>query len=260
MFLQQILGYKKIKIEEDKKRVPADELFRQIDQANKPMNATERLLSEEMDIIAEVKKASPSKGLIKEDFDPIEIAKEYEKNNVSAISVLTEDKFFQGRNEYLRQIRKAVSIPVLRKDFIIDPYQIIESRVLGADIILLIAAILKEEEIIEFSRIARELDLQILMEIHEESEIERALKGEPDIIGINNRDLKSFHTDIKNTEALIKLLPKNKPIISESGIDTKEDMSYLKNIGAKGVLIGESLMRSDSITEKIKELRSYDRD
>lgn len=131
---------------------------------------------------------------------------------------------------------------------------------MGADIILLIAAILKEEEIIEFSRIARELDLQILMEIHEESEIERALKGEPDIIGINNRDLKSFHTDIKNTEALIKLLPKNKPIISESGIDTKEDMSYLKNIGAKGVLIGESLMRSDSITEKIKELRSYDRD
>lgn len=260
MFLQQILGYKKIKIEEDKKRVPADELFRQIDQANKPMNATERLLSEEMDIIAEVKKASPSKGLIKEDFDPIEIAKEYEKNNVSAISVLTEDKFFQGKNEYLQKIKKAVTIPVLRKDFIIDPYQIIESRVLGADIILLIAAILKEEEIIEFSRIARELDLQILMEIHEESEIERALKGEPDIIGINNRDLKSFHTDIKNTEALIKLLPKNKPIISESGIDTKEDMSYLKNIGAKGVLIGESLMRSDSITEKIKELRSYDRD
>lgn len=260
MFLQQILDYKKIKIEEDKKRVPSDELFRQIDQANKPINVSERLLSEEMGIIAEVKKASPSKGLIKKDFDPLEIALEYEKNNAAAISVLTEDKFFQGKNEYLQKIKKAVTIPVLRKDFIIDPYQIIESRALRADIILLIAAILTEKEIIEFSRIAKDLDLQILMEIHEESEIERVLKGEPDIIGINNRDLRSFYTDIKNTEALIKLLPKNKTIISESGIDTKEDMNYLKNIGVKGVLIGESLMRADSITEKMQELKSYDRD
>lgn len=213
-----------------------------------------------MGIIAEVKKASPSKGLIKKDFDPLEIALEYEKNNAAAISVLTEDKFFQGKNEYLQKIKKAVTIPVLRKDFIIDPYQIIESRALRADIILLIAAILTEKEIIEFSRIAKDLDLQILMEIHEESEIERVLKGEPDIIGINNRDLRSFYTDIKNTEALIKLLPKNKTIISESGIDTKEDMNYLKNIGVKGVLIGESLMRADSITEKMQELKSYDRD
>lgn len=172
--------------------------------------------------------------------------------------MLTEEEFFLGKKEYLKEIKKNTSIPVLRKDFIIDPYQIVESKVLNADIILLIAAILKEEEIIEFSTLAHKVGLQTLVEIHEEEEIEKALKAEADIIGINNRNLKTFETSIKNTERIKKLLPKDRLIISESGIYTREDMKYLEEIGVRGVLIGESLMRADSITEKMKELRGYE--
>lgn len=255
MFLENILESKKKILEKEKAEVSIEELYQQINPEEKCRDIKSRFLQGEIGIIAEVKKASPSKGLIREDFHPLDIAKEYEKNNAAAISVLTEEEFFLGKKEYLKEIKKNTSIPVLRKDFIIDPYQIVESKVLNADIILLIAAILKEEEIIEFSTLAHKVGLQTLVEIHEEEEIEKALKAEADIIGINNRNLKTFETSIKNTERIKKLLPKDRLIISESGIYTREDMKYLEEIGVRGVLIGESLMRADSITEKMKELR-----
>lgn len=258
MFLENILESKKKILEKEKAEVSIEELYQQINPEEKCRDIKSRFLQGEIGIIAEVKKASPSKGLIREDFHPLDIAKEYEKNNAAAISVLTEEEFFLGKKEYLKEIKKNTSIPVLRKDFIIDPYQIVESKVLNADIILLIAAILKEEEIIEFSTLAHKVGLQTLVEIHEEEEIEKALKAEADIIGINNRNLKTFETSIKNTERIKKLLPKDRLIISESGIYTREDMKYLEEIGVRGVLIGESLMRADSITEKMNELRGYE--
>lgn len=258
MFLKNILLSKRKSLEKDKAEIPIEELYQRIDTKEKTRDIKGRFQKGDLGIIAEVKKASPSKGLIRKDFNPLEIAKEYENNHAAAISVLTEEEYFLGKKEYLTEIKKNTTIPILRKDFIIDPYQIVESKVLKADIILLIAAILSEEELIEFSRLAHDLDLQTLVEIHEKKEIEKVLKIKTDIIGINNRNLKTFETSIKNTEDIKKYLPKDQLIISESGIYTREDMKYLKDTGAAGVLIGESFMRAESITEQFKELRGYE--
>lgn len=256
MILDKIVAYKKMKVEEEKKITSFDSLISQIEKCETTRNFEQSINTQnELSIIAEVKKASPSKGIIRKDFDPLSIAEIYDKNGVSAISVLTEDKFFLGKNQYLSDIRTITYVPVLRKDFIIDPYQIYQSKVLGADAILLIAAILTKKQLVSFHRIAEEIGLQCLVEVHGKFELETALDTDADIIGINNRNLKTFETALETTEKLIQFIPKDKTVISESGIKNKTDMKFLKDLGVGGVLIGEAFMRTKSIDEKLRELR-----
>lgn len=205
-------------------------------------------------LIAEVKKASPSKGIIVSDFKPLEIAINYERAGASAISVLTEETYFLGSNEYLKNISKKVNIPILRKDFIIDSYQIYHSKYLGASVILLIVAIIDKILLSEFLKIAEEIGLDVIVEVHTEEELNIALEVGTKIIGINNRNLKTFEVDLKTTKNLIGLIPKGKFVISESGIKTDEDIIFLKNIGVDGVLIGETLMKSSDIGMTIEGL------
>jgi indole-3-glycerol phosphate synthase len=211
-------------------------------------------------LIAEVKKASPSAGVICQDFDPVRIAKEYEAAGASCLSVLTDEKFFQGSLDYLRQIRAAVKLPLLRKDFMIDERQILEAVEWGADAILLIVAILSDEQLKKFHSLAMEAGLAALVEVHDEAELERAMKISPALIGVNNRNLKTFKVDLATTERLAaKLLPSpvtRHPslLVAESGIHTRADVERLKQCGAKAILVGESLMRGGDIQSKIHEL------
>lgn len=212
------------------------------------------LKSRELTLIAEVKKASPSKGIINSDINPVEVALKYQTGGAGAISVLTEEEFFMGNNEYLSDIAKKVNIPVLRKDFIIDPYQIYHSRYLGASIILLIVAILDKEKLREYLSIADSLGLDAIVEVHTEEELSIAVEIGARIIGINNRNLNTFEVDLKTTGRLMRIMPNDKLVISESGIKTAEDINYLKSLGIKGILIGETLMRSADVGKAIEGL------
>ena len=211
-------------------------------------------------LIAEVKKASPSAGLICQDFDPVRIAKEYEAAGASCLSVLTDEKFFQGSLDYLRQIRAAVKLPLLRKDFIIDERQILEAIEWGADAILLIVAILTDDQLMKFHSLATEAGLAVLVEVHDEAELKRAMKISPALIGVNNRDLKTFKVDLVTTERLAgKLFSSpvaghSSLLVAESGIHTRRDVERLKNCGANAILVGESLMKGGDIQGKVREL------
>jgi indole-3-glycerol phosphate synthase len=213
-------------------------------------------------LIAEVKQASPSAGVICKDFDPVKIAKEYEAAGASCLSVLTDEKFFQGSLDYLRQIRAAVKIPLLRKDFIIDERQILEAIEWGADAILLIVAILTDEQLAKFHSLAVEAGLAVLVEVHDEAELARALKISPALIGVNNRDLKTFKVDLATTEKIAakmedgrwKMGKTSRLLIAESGIHTCADVERLKKWGANAILVGESLLRGGDIKSKIREL------
>ena len=205
-------------------------------------------------IIAEVKKGSPSKGLIRADFDPLEIAGIYQDNGATCLSVLTDEKFFLGHLRYLALIREAVSLPLLRKDFICDPYQIYEARAAGADAILLIAAMLDLNQLRDFHATAREIHLDVLLEVHDEKEMEKALQTECTLIGVNNRNLKTFETDLGTTGRLSCMLPANRLLVAESGINSRADIVRLQSDGAGAFLVGESLMREDDIGAKLQEL------
>ena len=196
-------------------------------------------------IIAEIKKASPSAGVIAEDFNPASKAKDYEAFGASALSILTEEDFFLGSNEYLRAVKKITSLPILRKDFIIDEYQIYESKLIGADCILLIASILSDQQLEEFVAIAKTLELDYLIEVHDENELKRAELFEDALIGVNNRNLKTFEVDLDNSVRLRNLFIKNNVFIAESGIKSKKDVDYLKSNNIKVFLIGESLMKGN---------------
>ena len=209
-------------------------------------------------IIAEVKKASPSKGVIRDDFNPVEIAMIYETNGAAAISVLTEERYFQGRIDYLKEIKDAVSLPLLRKDFIFDEYQIYESRAAGADALLLIARVLEKKEIERFLDLSHDLGMSCLVEVHDEEELEKVLSTKAKLIGINNRDLKTFKTDIKTTLNLAIKIPKDRIVVSESGINSYNDVDLLKRKGIHVFLVGESLMREKDIGKKLKELLGID--
>lgn len=215
----------------------------------------ERVLkSRELTLIAEVKKASPSKGLISHDFNPVEIAVSYRDGGAGAISVLTEEAFFLGKNSYLVDIAKTVNIPILRKDFIVDPYQIYHSKYLGASVVLLIVAILDRNRLVEYLDLAKSLGLDVIVEVHTEEELKVALETGAKIIGINNRNLKTFEVDLNTTKRLMEMVPADRLVISESGIRNAEDIKFLKELGVKGVLIGETLMRSDNIGRAIEGL------
>ena len=207
-------------------------------------------------LITEVKKGSPSKGIIRADFDPIEIAEIYQNHGATCLSVLTDEQFFYGHLSYLALIREQVSLPLLRKDFICDPYQIVEARVSGADAVLLIAAMLSVGELIDFSGVARNLGLDVLLEVHNEEELEAALQTDCELIGVNNRDLKTFKTDLGTTARLAKLIPAERLIVAESGISHRTDIETLRQAGAGAFLIGESLMRENDIAAKLQELLS----
>jgi indole-3-glycerol phosphate synthase len=205
-------------------------------------------------IIAEVKKGSPSKGIIRADFDPIEIAECYQNNGAACLSVLTDEQFFHGHLRYLQLIREQVSLPLLRKDFICDPYQITEARVAGADAILLIAAMLELDQLRDFSAAAQELGLDVLLEVHNETELDAALQTDCELIGINNRNLNTFVTELETTERLAPLIPRDRLIVAESGIHQRQDLLRLTAAGAGAFLIGESLMREADIGAKLRSL------
>ncbi len=208
-------------------------------------------------IIAEIKKASPSKGIIREDFNHLKIADIYIKNEVDAISVLTDVTFFNGNISYLNDIAKIKTVPLLRKDFIIDEYQIFEAKANGADVILLIAELLSSNQINELTISAKETDMEVLLELHSIDEFQKIDFNLNQIIGINNRDLRTFKVDLDSTKEISKLIPKENLLVAESGIKTKEDLEFIKETKAKAILIGEHLMASQNIGEKVKELKEW---
>jgi indole-3-glycerol phosphate synthase len=195
-------------------------------------------------IIAEVKKASPSKGVIRAEFDPVWIAGRYAESGAAAISVLTEERYFQGSLAYLAAIRQRVSVPLLRKDFLFDPYQLYEARAFGADAVLLIVAILSDTRLQELLWLAEELNLSALVEIHDRAELERAVRGGAGLLGINNRDLRTFHTTLATTEDLLPLVPPDALVVAESGIESATDIARLERLGVGAFLVGETFMRA----------------
>ena len=255
MILTKIVEEKRQEVERARAEIPLKELE---DKARSLCikSSFKRNISRKghINLIAEIKKSSPSKGIIRGDFNPLQIALTYQASGASAISVLTDERFFDGKLEYLRMIKERVTIPVLRKDFIIDEYQIYESALNGADAILLIANILTQEELNRYHEIAKELGMDTLVEVHNEEETEKAANSPAQIIGINNRDLSNFHVDINTTQRLIHLIPEGRIIVSESGIESYEQVMFLKSLGVHAVLAGEVFMRADNIAEKVREL------
>lgn len=260
MILDDIIAKQKTRIENEKKE-KKEKNIETLKQEVLPLPSSKNfffensLKSKDFAFICEIKKASPSKGVIVEDFPYMDIAQEYEKAGASAISVLTEPHFFKGNDKYLKDVADIVNIPVLRKDFIIDEYQIYQAKLIGADAVLLICAVLDESTLKNFINIATSLKLSCLVETHNEEEIKKALNCNAKIIGINNRDLKTFTVDINTSLKLRKFIPENKILISESGIKTAQDIKMLKDVGFNGALIGESMMLSKDKKQFLSELR-----
>lgn len=253
-YLDDIIEHKRRELVARKEKIPYNALKMQL-QFSKPVKDFKAALQGEGTcIIAEIKKASPSKGIIREDFDHLAIAECYEKGGAAAISVLTDSHFFKGDIEYLSQVRQVVEIPLLRKDFIIDEYQVVEAKVYGADALLLIAAVMPEDELKYLFDLTRSFGMSVLVEVHDKDDLKKALNIGADIVGVNNRDLKSFATDINTTVELAKDIPDDKIIVSESGINSMEDIKLLKKGRANAFLIGEALMREPDPEKKLKEL------
>jgi indole-3-glycerol phosphate synthase len=253
--LAEICETKRGEIDAARNRTPAAELQARLSDADPPRDFLEALRSTPgIGLIAEVKKASPSAGVIREDFDPVAIAKTYESAGAACISCLTDEPYFQGRLEYLTAIRGNVSIPVMRKDFILDRYQVLEARVAGADCVLLIAECLNDCTMRDLYFYASELGMECLVEIYEPENLDRVLKLEAPLIGINNRNLKTFVTDLKHSTDLATQVPDSAYLVSESGIRERADVERLMEFGIRGILVGETLMRQDDIAAKAKEL------
>jgi Indole-3-glycerol phosphate synthase len=221
-----------------------------------PQLIVDKLLEPKLTFIAEIKKASPSKGVIVQDFPYLEIAQEYQANKIDMISVLTEPDYFQGNLKYLQQITQEVDLPVLRKDFTIDSYMIYQAKIAQASLILLIVAILSDEQLKDYLKLAKELGLAAIVEVHDETELKRALRAKSEIIGINNRNLKDFSVNFNNSLKLKKLIPADIPVIAESGIKTKADIKLLKKAGINGVLIGETFMKAKNKAKIINDFKS----
>jgi len=244
--LEEIAAYKREWIKQQKTHVPESDLLNRA-QAYTPRNFTgaleTRIMAKINAVIAEVKKASPSRGIIRKDFNPVAIAKAYEAGGAICLSVLTDEHYFQGKDVYLSGIREITELPILRKDFMLDPYQVVEARALGADAILIILSMVDDALAVELCAAARELGLSILPEVHHAAELERALKLDTQLIGINNRDLHDFSTSLDTTIELVSAIPHGKTIITESGIRTPDDMRDMNAAGVHAFLIGESLIR-----------------
>ncbi len=257
MILGQIVADNLHELEARKRIIPLAELQRMALEQPPPLDFASALRGDRIQLITEVKKASPSRGIIRPNFNPLEIAQTYASNGASAISVLTEPKYFQGHLNHLRDIRNALgnkSLPLLRKDFLCDPYQVYESRAYGADSLLLIVAILTPEKLGELLGLSHELNMSCLVEVHNEAELETALRSGARIIGINNRDLQTFTVDLTITERLRPLIPPDRIVVSESGIKDRSDVENMRKWGVDAVLIGESLMSAPNIAAKMEEL------
>ena len=254
MILKEIIKNKIQEIDVLKRKISLEDLKKQAKRLSVRSCFFRALKKPGLAVIAEIKQKSPSRGILRKNFEPITIAKEYQKAGARALSVLTDKKFFGGSSEILKEVRANVSLPILRKDFIVDEYQLWESKVMGCDAVLLIAGILTPLELKSYSRIARCLGLDILFEVHSEKDIRKILPLNPRIVGINNRDLKTFKVDIRTTEKLKKFLPKDTFVISESGIQNHSDLVYLKNCGVSAFLVGESLMKQKSPGSALRAL------
>ena len=258
--LEKIVWEKDREVNLARERVSLQKLIKKIEKLNQPKNFLDALKNSHYcpAVIAEIKKASPSRGVIREDFDPVQIALAYEEGGATCVSVLTDKTFFQGGFDVLLEVRQTIDIPLLCKDFIIHPYQIYQARVAGADAVLLIAAILSDQDLIYLRKIASALSLSVLVEVHNLEELQRIIAiGEFPLIGINNRDLKTFEIDIATTEKLskacsIQLKEQNVLLVSESGLFTREDLDKVVSFGAQAVLVGESLMRQKNVSQALK--------
>lgn len=237
-----------MEVAEAKRQLPSEVLLEQLDQAPPVRDFVAALRADpDIGLIAEVKKGSPSAGVIRADFDPVQIARTYEQHRASCLSVLTDEQFFLGHLDYLRSIRQHVNIPILRKDFMIDRYQVLEARAAGADCILLIAECLDDCQLRDLYFYASELGMESLIELYDAENLDRVLKLEPALVGINNRDLRTFETDLERTSRLARYIPPTTLLVSESGIKTRADVDRVKAGGARAILVGEGLMRSADI-------------
>jgi len=256
--LKDIIAQKKEKILLAKQQLPEEELKAKI-QGLSPTRPFIEAISKPrtISLIAEIKKQSPSRGLIRPDFNHLEIAKAYQECGVQAISVLTEEDYFGGNISYLNEIKSAVNLPILRKDFILEPYQVYESRFFGADAILLIADLLSKEKLTELMQLAETLSLDCLVEVHTDKELKKVLGLKAPLVGINNRDLHTLEVDFKTTEKLFLLIPKDKTVVVESGIKSYQDILFLKILGVSAVLIGEAFMEAQDIRKKVQEVMGW---
>lgn len=247
--LDTIVRQKLIEVEARKSDRPLDQVQKELEAAPAIRGFKKSLLARitagEPGVIAEVKKASPSQGVIRENFQPAEIASQFEQAGAACLSVLTDEEFFQGSNDYLQEARAACSLPVLRKDFIIDPYQIFEARALGADCVLLIVSILSDEQLKEYHKLAIDIGMNVLVEVHDELELQRALDIAPDMLGVNNRNLKTFEVSLNTTLRLLETVPEHTPVITESGISSREAVALMQGAGVYGFLVGEAFMRQE---------------
>jgi len=260
MILNQILEHKREEVEKRKSELSQTEILKRISEAKLPIRDFRTAISQpnRINLIAEIKKTSPSKGILRNNFEPLEIARIFELSGANALSVLTEDKFFGGDIGYIKKIKDVISLPILRKDFILDSYQIYESAYYGADAILLIANLLTEEELAGFVEIARSLSLEPMAEAHSREDLEKVLANSSiEIIGINNRNLTSFEVDLDATMRLRRFIPEDKIVVAESGINSYEDVMYLRSLGVNAVLIGEAFMTAKDIQVKVKEVMGY---
>ncbi|MFB3925446.1 MAG: indole-3-glycerol phosphate synthase TrpC [Syntrophales bacterium] len=258
MILQRIVTAKQEEIAHLKKTMSRRDLERALRDLPPTRNFKKAVGGSGCAIIAEVKRSSPSRGRIVEKFDPIAIASLYAENGAAAVSVLTERRFFEGDARHLSDIAKAVAIPLLRKDFILDPHQIYETRIMGADAVLLISGLLGKECLRDFIALCGDLGLSALVEIHTRDDLDKALEAGADIIGINNRDLKTFSTDLRVSLDLAGIIPGDRLVVSESGIHTRTDIDILMGAGIHAFLIGEALVSAENTAEKLKELLSND--
>lgn len=257
MVLNEIIERKRKEIEELKRKFPLSKISQMAEQLNEPKRSLRKSLTakKKVHLICELKKASPSEGVLREHFEPKALAQEFEAAGASAISVLTERHYFKGDPKTLKLIRAVTTIPLLRKDFILDAYQIFETSVLGADAFLLIATLLTDSELKQMIQLGKKLKLDALVEAHTQEELKRALKAGSEIIGINNRNLKTLKIDPLVSEDLIRFIPKDKIVVIESGIETREEIEHYQALGASCFLIGTVLMKSGNVKQKILELR-----
>ncbi len=256
--LKKILARKREEIAERQRKTTIAELHRQAEQADPPRGFVKAMQAKialgQAAVIAEIKKASPSRGVLREDFHPAEIAQSYAQGGAACLSVLTDSDFFQGSEAYLQQARSACELPVIRKDFLLDPYQVVEARAIGADCILLIAAALDDATLADLAQLASELGLDVLVEVHDADELHRALKLNLTLVGINNRNLRSFDVSLETTLGLLWSIPDDRIVVTESGILTRTDVALMREHGVHAFLVGEAFMKADAPGEKLREL------
>ena len=251
--LERIVEAKRVEVAAAKKRAPLESLRPK----SQPRDFVAALLAKRPAVIAEMKRASPSKGVLRADFDPAAIARSYEKAGAACMSVLTDREFFQGAPEHLEAARAACALPALRKDFIIDPYQVHESRALGADCILIIAACLSAPTMAELESVARELRMAVLVEVHDAAELDLALRLKTPLIGVNNRNLKTFETRLETTLDLLPRIPKERIVVAESGILVRADVARLRSQGVEAFLVGEALMRAPDPGQALSKIFDF---